>query len=140
MIDLAAHNAYWPSFAKKICYRFGYDKIVAITSGTEAADNACQIAMKWSIKSKGIDPKECLVLGVGESYHGLGSQVRNLQDPSPKRDDYGINSDKYMNVNPTTGDPLAYLDLDAMRRCLEQHYQKVAAVILEFLHATSRDI
>jgi ornithine--oxo-acid transaminase len=140
MFNLATHSTYWPPFAKMMCQRFGYDRIAAVTSGTEAADNACKIAVKWGITKKGIKPDECLVLGVGESYHGLGTQVWNLQDPSEKRRDYGILSRRYMNVNPTTGELLGYLDLDAMRRCLEIHHHRVSAVILEFLHGTTRDM
>lgn len=56
-----------------------------MTSGTEAAETACKIARKWGIVKKKIQPDECIVLGVGESYHGLSQGVWGLQDPSVKR-------------------------------------------------------
>lgn len=140
MINLAGHNASWPPFAEMMCRRFGYDKIIAMTSGTEAVDTACKIARKWGIQSKGINAENCVILGVGSSYHGLGSGVWSLMDPGPSRSEYGLNSKTAMNVNPSTGESLAYLDLDAMKRCLEQEHQRVAAVIMECLHGTSRTV
>lgn len=56
-----------------------------MTSGTEAADSACKIARRWGIKEKGIPTQECVVLGVGSSYHGLASGVWGLMDPSRSR-------------------------------------------------------
>lgn len=84
-MNIAAHNALWPPFAEMMCKRFGYAKIISMTSGAEAADTACKTARKWGIKKKGIPANECLVLGVSESYHGLTSGVWNLQDRSEKR-------------------------------------------------------
>jgi ornithine--oxo-acid transaminase len=122
-----------------MCQRFGYDKIAATTSGTEAADAACKIARKWGIKIKGIPPEECLVLGVGQSYHGLVSSVWPLMDPTPGRAEYGLPTTTCMNVNPTTGASLDYLNLEAMRQCLEDHHHRIAAVIMEPLHGSSRE-
>lgn len=68
-----------------MCKRFGYDKILSMVSGTEAADTTCKTARKWGIGVKGIPADECLVLATGKSYHGMTSGVWNLQDPSKKR-------------------------------------------------------
>jgi ornithine--oxo-acid transaminase len=140
LINGATHNAFWPPFAKMMCDRFGYDKICGTPSGTEAADIACKIARKWGIKVKGITPGECLILGVGQSYHGLGSAVWPLMDPTPARAEYGISNRTMMNVNPSTGATLGYLDLAAMRRCLEEHHSRTAAVIMEPFHGSSRTV
>lgn len=140
MINLCAHSATYPPFAEMMCRRFGYDKIACTTSGTEAADTAVKIARKWGIQRKGIAPESCTVLGVGGSYHGLGSGVWGLMDPSLKRSEYGLNSSAVLNVNPSTGESLTYLDLEAMRRCLHEHHSTVAAVIMECLHGSSRTV
>lgn len=42
-----------------------------------------------------------------------------------------------MNVNPTTGELLEYLDIEKMRVCLEQHQSIVAAVIMECIHGAT---
>lgn len=84
-INLASHNALWSPFAKMMCERFGYDKIVATVTGSEAVDTACKIARKWGIQRKNIPADKCLILGTGDNYHGLTSGVWGLMEPSPKR-------------------------------------------------------
>lgn len=140
MANLSTHNALWGPFAEMMCRRFGYDKIIAMTSGTEAADTACKIARKWGIRVKGIPADSCIILGIGSSYHGLGSGVWGLMDGSSSRTDYGLDSKSVMNVNPGTGESLAYLDLEAMARCMREHSGRVAAVIMECIHGTSRSV
>jgi ornithine--oxo-acid transaminase len=140
LINGSTHNPYWADFAEMLCMRFGYDKVTATTSGTEAADIACKIARKWSIQNKAISAEECLIFGVGQSYHGLGSAVWPLMDPSPARAEYGIDNKTMTNRNPSTGKVLQYLDLEAMERCLEEHHSRTAAVIMEPLHGASRTV
>jgi ornithine--oxo-acid transaminase len=140
MANLSTHNATYGPFAKTMCERFGYDKIIAMTSGTEAADTACKIARKWGIQVKGISEESCIILGVGSSYHGLGSSVWGLMDSTRHRKEYGLDSKMVMNVNPSTRELLEYLDLQAMRRCLEEHSARISAVIMECLHGTSQSV
>lgn len=83
--NLATHTASWGPLAKRLCTRFGYDKVIAGTSGSEATDQAVKIARKWGHVRKGIPMEKMLVLGVGDSFHGLMSGVWNLQNPSAKR-------------------------------------------------------
>jgi len=54
-------------------------------SGSEATDTAVKIARKWGIIKKGIPASEILVMGVGESFHGLLSGVWSLQNGTKKR-------------------------------------------------------
>ena len=123
-----------------LCTRFEYGKVCGTTSGTEAADIACKIARKWGIQNKAIPAEECLIFGVGQSYHGLGSGVWPLMDPSSARAEYGIENKIRTNRNPSTGKVLQYLDLKAVERCLEEHHSKTAAVIIEPLHGASRTV
>jgi ornithine--oxo-acid transaminase len=71
--------------AERLCKRFGYDKVVAAVSGSEATDTAVKIARKWGIVKKGIPASEALIFGVGDSFHGLTSGVWNLQNSTKKR-------------------------------------------------------
>ena len=43
-----------------------------------------------------------------------------------------------MNTNPSTGELLGFLDLEKMRSCLEEHKDRVAAVIMECIHGYNR--
>ncbi|KAK4222960.1 putative acetylornithine aminotransferase [Podospora fimiseda] len=131
LINSAAHTAIWPAFAKMMCQRFKYDKIVPTVSGTDAVESACKIARKWGIQVKGIAASDVLILGVAGCYHGLSTAMWSLQDSSLKRDAYGIGDEHHLSYNPTTGEPLRYGDVEAMRVCLDRHHARVAAVVLE---------
>jgi ornithine--oxo-acid transaminase len=71
--------------AERLCKRFGYDKVISATSGSEATDTAVKIARKWGIIKKGIPANEMLIFGVGDSFHGLTSGVWSLQNSTKKR-------------------------------------------------------
>lgn len=84
-MNLATHNAGWGPLAERLCTRFGYDKVISATSGSEATDTAVKIARKWGILKKGIPVNDMLVFGVGDSFHGLTSGVWSLQNATKKR-------------------------------------------------------
>lgn len=75
VVNLATKVAQWPLFAREMCDRFGYDRIIGMVSGTEAADAAIKFGRKWGIKTKGINPREALILGASDNYHGMGSGI-----------------------------------------------------------------
>ena len=85
LCNLATHTASWGPLAQRLCNRFGYDKVVSGTSGSEATDTAVKIARKWGILRKEIPAEDMLILGVGDSFHGLTSGVWNLQNSTRKR-------------------------------------------------------
>lgn len=53
-------------------------------------------------------------------------------------EEYGLDSKIQMNINPSTGELLEYLDLEKMKSCLLEHKHRVAAVIMECIHGYSR--
>ncbi|OJJ07431.1 hypothetical protein ASPVEDRAFT_142104 [Aspergillus versicolor CBS 583.65] len=140
LLNLSCHNSTFGPFARRLCTRFDYDKVVAMTSGTEAADTACKIARCWGINQKRIPASDCIILGVGDCYHGLASGVWGLMNSNPLRTTkYGLESQILMNTNPSTGELLGYGDLEKMRSCLQENKDRVAAVIIECIHGYSRD-
>ncbi|OQV08963.1 hypothetical protein CLAIMM_13158 [Cladophialophora immunda] len=138
LINLATHTAGWGPLAARLCHRFGYDKVIAAVSGSEATDTAVKLGRKWGIQRKGIPADATLVLGVGESFHGLTSGVWNLQNPTAKRAGYGLDSKLQTNVNPSTGQTMRWCNVEDVTACLDEHHQRVAAVIIECLHGTHR--
>ena len=72
-------------FRPKALYPVWLRQSGAMTSGTEAADTACEIARCWGINKKQIPAKDCVVLGVGDCYHGLASGVWGLMNSNPLR-------------------------------------------------------
>jgi ornithine--oxo-acid transaminase len=75
LTNIATKTASWPEFCKMMCKRFSYSKIVSSVSGSEAADAAVKFARRWGIKVKGLDPKNALVLGVSDNYHGMSAGI-----------------------------------------------------------------
>lgn len=71
----------WPLLAKELCQRLGYDKVTAMTSGSEATDAACKLARGWGVRVKKINPRDVLVLGTSENFHGFISGVWTLMEP-----------------------------------------------------------
>ncbi|RFU29300.1 hypothetical protein B7463_g7028, partial [Scytalidium lignicola] len=134
LINLATHNATWGPLAERLCTRLGYDKVISVVSGSEATDTACKIARKWGILKKGIAPEKTFIFGVGDSFHGLTSGVWNLQNPTKKRAEYGLDSSLQTNLNPSTGEIMRYGNIQEFRDCIEKHHEQTAAVIMECLH------
>ena len=119
-----------------MCKRFKYEKISAMVTGAEGADLACKIARRYAHEVRGIPSDQVLVLGVSGNYHGLSGGVWNLQDRTPARTAYGLDSRQHVNFNPTTLEPLRYGQLADMEECLKEHHGRVAAVIIESIRNT----
>lgn len=83
LVNMSAHSAVWPPFAKMMCERFQYDRIASMMSGTDAAEAACRTARKWGIGHKKIPAEELLILGLSGCYHGHSASMASLQDDSP---------------------------------------------------------
>ncbi|KAF9873935.1 hypothetical protein CkaCkLH20_08669 [Colletotrichum karsti] len=140
LANIAGVSASWPRLAKRLCEKFGYDKVTAMTSGAEAADTACKLARGWGIKTKKIDPAEVLVFGTSENYHGTISGVWPLMEQEAGWDLYGTFSGNVTNINPLTGKVLRYLHAEDYAEAFEQMHERVAGVIMEPLHGTSRSM
>lgn len=138
IINTSTHNSRWPVFAEMMCRRFKYDHISAMVTGAEGADLACKIARRYTHDVKGVPSDQVLILAVSDSYHGLSSGVWNLQDPSPARTAYGLDSAQHTNVNPSTGRLLRYGHLEDMEACLAGHHARVGAVIIECIRNTGK--
>ncbi|KIW36465.1 hypothetical protein, variant [Exophiala oligosperma] len=135
-INTSTHNMRWPVFAEMMCKRFKYDNISAMVTGSEGTDLACKIARRYAHDVKGIAPEKVLIFAVSGSYHGLSSGVWNLQDPSPARTAYGLDSKQQTNINPSTGRVLRYGHIEDMEECLREHHASVGAIILECIRNT----
>ncbi|EDP48995.1 acetylornithine aminotransferase, putative [Aspergillus fumigatus A1163] len=96
LTNIATKVGDWAEFTRDMCARFGYDKMVGMVSGTEGADAAVKFARKWGIKRKGIPPRDVLVLGVSDNYHGVGSGIW------PIMNDMGQASGKYIAFSVVT--------------------------------------
>ncbi|KAH1590486.1 hypothetical protein KXX34_004850 [Aspergillus fumigatus] len=128
----------WAEFTRDMCARFGYDKMVGMVSGTEGADAAVKFARKWGIKRKGIPPRDVLVLGVSDNYHGVGSGIWPIMNDMGQASDYGFINENLRNTNPTTGELLKYGCLEDVEQVLAGNHGRVAAIIMECIHGKKR--
>jgi len=64
--------------------------------------------------------------------------VWNLQNATKKRAEYGLDNKLQTNVNPSTGKTMRYGNVQDIADCLEEHHDRVAAVIIECLHGTMK--
>ncbi|OGM47224.1 hypothetical protein ABOM_003987 [Aspergillus bombycis] len=136
--NIAIHNAKWPSLAKRLCQKLGYDKVAAMTSGAEAADSAVKIAWKWGIARKGISPMDVTVLGCSDNYHGLTSGIWPIMNPGCGQEGYGISSKQVTNRNPKTGALLRYGHVEDFEAVLSDMHSVVAGIMMEPIHGTLR--
>ncbi|KIW37022.1 uncharacterized protein PV06_10655 [Exophiala oligosperma] len=134
LANAALRVAEWPPFAEMMCKRFGYDQINATVSGTEAADAAVKIARKWGLQVKKVPQDRIKVLGVGNNYHGLSSGIWPIMEPTDRRKGFGVTDPSLSNLNPSTGEVLRYGSVEDMEKCLAEHHQNVAAVMMECIH------
>jgi ornithine--oxo-acid transaminase len=59
---------------------FGYDKITAMMSGSEAAESAVKIARKWAYTVKGVPAQQAWILTTSHCFHGLTLATMPLSD------------------------------------------------------------
>ncbi|KAH9861110.1 hypothetical protein IAQ61_010846 [Plenodomus lingam] len=132
--NIATKTATWPEFCKMMCERFGYDRIISSVSGSEAADAAVKFARRWGIKAKGIDPRETLVLGVSDNYHGMSAGIWPIMNDMGQGRNFGIFNENLTNRNPTNGKPLRYCHLEDFEEVFASCHGRIAAVIMECIH------
>ncbi|KAF7557738.1 hypothetical protein G7Z17_g474 [Cylindrodendrum hubeiense] len=138
--NIAGQAEGWPVLAKTLCEKFGYDKVVAMTTGSEATDTACKLARGWGVSVKKINPRDVLVLGTSENYHGTISGVWPLMEPEAGWEEFATFSKNMTNINPKTGKVLRYLHPEDYAEVFEQMHERIAAVIMEPLHGLARSM
>ncbi|CAG9984523.1 unnamed protein product [Clonostachys byssicola] len=138
LANIGGMSQEWPVLAEKLCRKFGYDKVAAAVTGSEAADTACKLARGWGINVKKIDPQDVLVLGTSENYHGTITGVWPLMEPGAGQEVYGTFSKNLTNINPKTGKVLRYLHAEDYAEIFEQMGERIAAVIMEPLHGLAK--
>ncbi|KAG6989162.1 putative ornithine aminotransferase [Fusarium oxysporum f. sp. conglutinans] len=136
--NIATHSDGWPSVAKALCQKLGYDKVAAMVTGAEATDSAVKIARKWGIVRKGIAPDDVLVLGCSDNYHGLTSGIWPIMNPGSGQEGYGISSKNVTNRSPKTGTQLRYGHVEDYEAVIGEMHGRIAGVMMEPIHGTLR--
>ena len=127
----AFYNDVFPRFATFMTRYFGYEMVLPMNTGAEAVETAIKVARKWAYKVKGVPPNEALVFCAADNFHGRTMTAVSLSTDPESRTNYGPFIPNLGSVCPSTGRPIPYDDLDALRAALEAHGPKVAAFLVE---------
>jgi ornithine--oxo-acid transaminase len=72
-----------------LCKTFGYDKIMFMNSGVEAADSAIKLARRWGYTVKGIASNKAKILLPTQNYWGRNITAAGSSDDPIRRDNFG---------------------------------------------------
>ncbi|KAF2265601.1 ornithine aminotransferas-like protein [Lojkania enalia] len=127
----AFYNDVFPRFAEFVTQLFGFDMVLPMNTGAEAVETAVKIARKWGYKSKGIPHDEALVFSVQENFHGRTFAAITMSTDPESRENYGPYLPNIGSVDPSTGKPIRYNNVDDVREVLERHGKNTAAFLVE---------
>ncbi|KAE9371136.1 aminotransferase class-III [Stipitochalara longipes BDJ] len=110
---------------------FGYDKLVAMTSGAEAADAAVKIARKWGYMSKQKPEMKCHILNATACYHGI--TLSTVSMASKKNSGQTAFGPFVPNVGLTSpsGKVVAFSVIEDLREAQELDGEDIAAFMIE---------
>ena len=117
----AFYNNLLGEYAKFITEYFGYDKVLPMNTGVEAAETAVKLARRWGYVNKGIPENTAVILFAENNFWG-----RTLAAISASSDPLS-----YKNFGPYMPgfELVAYNDLDALEKALQN--PAVAAFMVE---------
>ncbi|MCJ1477981.1 ornithine aminotransferase [Lambiella insularis] len=127
----AFYNDVFPRFAEFVTKFFGFDMVLPMNTGAEAAETSVKIARKWGYKVKGIPQNEALVFSVAENFHGRTFSAISMSTDPESRENYGPFLPNVGAVCPSTKKTLSFNDIPALRAALETHGKNVAAFLVE---------
>lgn len=81
----AFHNDRLGPFAEYLTQYFGYDKVLPMNSGVEAAETSVKLARRWGYEVKGIAPDRAKVVFVSGNFWGRSiAAISSSTDPSSR--------------------------------------------------------
>ncbi|KAL6251252.1 hypothetical protein RBB50_001460 [Rhinocladiella similis] len=125
----AMHNEHYPLLCKRLCNLLGFDKALAMNSGSEATDTAIKIARKWGYCVKGIDEDKAKIITLSGNYHGKLLGPLSASDNPKITKGFG----PYLpGVGPKIGDrTVRFNNLEDMTYAFENWGHEIAGVMVE---------
>lgn len=79
----AFYNTTLGEFEERLCKMFGYDKVLPMNTGVEAAETACKLARRWGYDVKGIAPNRAKIIFAENNFWGRSlAAISASTDPS----------------------------------------------------------
>lgn len=107
----AFYNEVLGSFEKYVTGYFGYDRVLPMNTGAEAAETAIKLCRKWAVEKKGIAENKAVIAVCENNFHGRTTTLISFStDPSARK-----------NFGPYTPGfrIIPYDDLSALEKALE---------------------
>ena len=107
----AFYNEVLGSFEKYVTGYFGYDRVLPMNMGAEAAETAIKLCRKWAVEKKGIAENKAVIAVCENNFHGRTTTLISFStDPSARK-----------NFGPYTPGfrIIPYDDLSALEKALE---------------------
>lgn len=102
---------------------FGYDKLLPMNSGAEAVETALKLSRRWGYAKKNIPENEALIITCKGNFHGRTITIVSISTDPSSYTQYGPFTPGFITI--------PYNDLSALEKVLEEHGEKVAALMLE---------
>ncbi|CAK9298645.1 unnamed protein product [Gordionus sp. m RMFG-2023] len=119
----AFYNDVLGEYEKYITELFGYDKVLPMNTGVEAAETGIKLARKWAYTVKGIPNNEAIVLFAEQNFWG-----RTLAAVSASTD-----PECFEGFGPFMPgfEIISYDDLAALENAIRQNSQRICAFMVE---------
>lgn len=119
----AFYNDLLGEFEETISELLNYDKVLPMNTGVESGETACKLARKWGYTVKGIAENEArIVFAEGNFWGRTLAAISSSTDPS-----------SYAGFGPfmPNFDLVAYNDIGALERILQQNHATTCAFMIE---------
>lgn len=119
----AFHNDKLSEFEEYITNLFGYDKVLPMNTGVEAAESSIKIARRWGYRIKKIKKNQAKVIFAENNFWGRSiSAISSSTDPS-----------SYTDFGPFTPgfETVPYNNIEAIENKLKNDGENICAIMLE---------
>ncbi|KAF1815866.1 ornithine aminotransferase [Eremomyces bilateralis CBS 781.70] len=127
----AFYNDVFPKFAEFVTKFFGYEMVLPMNTGAEAVETVVKIARKWGYKSKKIEAGQAIVFSVENNFHGRTFAAITMSTDPESRENYGPYIPNLGCINPKTGKPIRFGNVDDVREAFEAHGKDIAGFLVE---------
>lgn len=119
----AFYNDCLGEYAKFITHYFGYDKVLPMNTGVEAAETAVKLSRRWGYERKGIGENQAQIVFVEGNFWGRSlAAISASQDPSSYKG-FGPYMPGFLFV--------PYDDIEALEKMFAEHHATIAAFMFE---------
>ncbi|MBV6405037.1 MAG: ornithine--oxo-acid transaminase [Flavobacteriales bacterium] len=117
----AFYNSVLGEYARTVCTRFGYDRMLPMNTGAEAVETAIKMARKWGYEKKGIPAGKARVIVCEGNFHGRTITIVSMSTDPDSQGGFGPFTPGF--------EVIPYDDIPALERALED--PNVCAFLVE---------